>query len=116
MQTKFRCKLPGGWYTVQVASEEVEGWCYTKDDTNEIAILTADGSEKELSVTIHELLHACGVKEAEVDHVDSKGRDVADHVARILYQKLGWRQVTEDEAPLLAALRMGEELEVDLEE
>ena len=115
MQTKFRCKLPGGWYTVQVASEEVEGWCYTRDNTNEIAILTADGSEKELSITIHELMHACGVPDAAVDEVDGKGRDAADHIARILYDKLGWRQLTEDEAQLIVALRVSDEIEADIE-
>jgi len=67
-------------------------------------VVPADGSQQAMAVTIHELLHACGVPDRALHKIDEKGRDCTDHVARVMW-KLGWRQITAGERDIINGIR-----------
>jgi len=104
MEAQFRAKMPLGWYTVTSSYDQILGLCDTPTNKGMGIVVPADGSQQAMAVTIHELLHACGVPDRALHKIDEKGRDCTDHVARVMW-KLGWRQITAGERDIINGIR-----------
>ena len=85
----FRVKMPLGWYEVETYSGiRILGLC--EQPKPPMSIIVPDGNrQQDLSVSLHEILHSCGIPDRILHKEDDKGRDCCDYAAKAL-TKLGW--------------------------